>query len=159
MSEYQDWLLIDMHTHSEFSKYGKPSDSGRVKNMSAKEFVDTLYNYGVKIFSITDHNYFSEKYYNEIEHYINEEKLEIKIINGVELDVYVESKKLNDYVHICIYFDDTVDREKLQNIIYGLYHDDNGEDLKPDFLQILNELYELKSKFMIVPHGDKDRGV
>ena len=56
MSEYQDWLLIDMHTHSEFSKYGKPSDSGRVKNMSAKEFVDTLYSYGVKIFSITDHN-------------------------------------------------------------------------------------------------------
>ena len=159
MSEYQDWLLIDMHTHSEFSKYGKPSDSGKVKNMSAKEFVDTLYSYGVKIFSITDHNYFSEKYYNEIEHYINEEKLEIKIINGVELDVYVESKKLNDYVHICIYFDDTVDRQKLQNIIYGLYHDDNGEDLKPDFLKILNELYELKSKFMIVPHGDKDRGV
>ena len=106
----QDWLLVDMHTHSEYSKKGKPSDSSRVKKMTAKEYVDILYDYGVKIFSITDHNYFSRVYYDEIEEYILENKLEINLINGVELDVYVDSEKINDYVHFCFYFDDDIDK-------------------------------------------------
>lgn len=159
LSNFQDWLLVDMHTHSEYSKIEKTSDSLRVKKMSAKEYVDILYNYGVKIFSITDHNYFSQKFYDEIDAYVSTKGLEIKVINGVELDVYVESAKLNDYVHFCIYFDDNVDRKSLQEKIYELYHDEQNNALKPDFLTILNKLYELKSKFIIVPHGDKDRGV
>ncbi len=40
----QEWLLLDMHLHSEFSKINKPSDAVRVKNMSPKEYVEILLN-------------------------------------------------------------------------------------------------------------------
>ena len=39
----QEWLLIDMHTHSEFSKINKPSDSGRVKKMTAEEYFKNIW--------------------------------------------------------------------------------------------------------------------
>ena len=55
----QTWMLLDMHTHSEYSKINKTGDKDKVKKMSAKEFVDILRSHGVKIFSITDHNYYS----------------------------------------------------------------------------------------------------
>ena len=103
----QEWLLIDMHTHSQYSKINKKSDSKRVCEMGADKYVDILISNGVKIFSITDHNYYSHKYYDEIDKYIKDNSLNIKIINGVELDAYVElADKTQDYIHICVYFDD-----------------------------------------------------
>lgn len=156
----QEWLLIDMHTHSEFSKINKPSDSTRVKKMTAEEYVNILSSHGVKVFSITDHNYFSSTYYDEIEEYINKNSLDIKVINGVELDAYVElSNGKQDFVHICIYFEDTVDRKELEKTINSLYHDENGNEIKPSFITILNKLYELKTKYIVIPHGDKERGL
>ena len=156
----QEWLMIDMHTHSEFSKINKKSDGDRVKKMSAEEFVNILYSKGVKIFSITDHNYFSSHYYDEIDKYIKNNSLDIKVINGVEFDIYVElaSKKL-DFVHMCIYFDDDVDRTRLENIVNSLYKDENGCALKPSFVDVLVKLHDLKTKYIVIPHGDKDRGL
>lgn len=114
----QEWLLIDMHNHSEFSKINKKSDSSRVREMSAEEYVNVLSSHGVQVFSITDHNYFASKYYDEIEEYINKNSLDIKIINGVEFDVYVDlANKKKDFVHMCIYFDDSVNRKQLEQIV------------------------------------------
>ena len=156
----QEWLLLDMHLHSFYSKNNKPSESDRVRKMSAKEFVDILLSKNVKIFSITDHNYFSKFYYDEIEKYIDDNNLDMKIINGVELDVYVTLKNgTSDYIHICVYFDNNLDRGKLEEKINSLYKDEKGNLLNPDFVEILNKLYELKSKFIVIPHGDKARGL
>lgn len=156
----QEWLLIDMHTHSGFSKINKKSDSSRVREMSAEEYVNILSSHGVQVFSITDHNYFASKYYDEIEEYINKNSLDIKVINGVEFDVYVElANKKKDFVHMCIYFDDSVDRKQLEQIVNSLYKDANGCELKPSFIDILNKLHELKTKYIVIPHGDKDRGL
>ncbi len=156
----QEWLLIDMHTHSEFSKINKPSDNARVKKMTAEEYVNILSSYGVKIFSITDHNYFSSKYYDEIDNYINNNSLNMKLINGVELDVYVElSNGKQDFVHMCVYFADGVNRKQLEKKVNSLYKDKNGSELKPNFIDVLNKFYELKTKYIVVPHGDKDRGL
>ena len=52
----QKWLLVDMHLHSQYSRMRK--DGERVKEMSAKEFVDILHEKNVEMFSITDHNFF-----------------------------------------------------------------------------------------------------
>ena len=38
----QEWLLLDMHLHSEYSKINKPSESKRVKSMTPKEYVEIL---------------------------------------------------------------------------------------------------------------------
>ena len=125
----QKWLLIDMHMHSQFSKINKPGDKDKVKDMSAKEFVDILHNKKVEIFSITDHNYFSSDYYNIIDSYIKDSNLDMKLINGVELDVYVSlNDGKEDIIHVCFYFDNTVDRTELEKIINNLYKDENGND-------------------------------
>lgn len=152
----QKWLLCDMHLHSEYSKLNKPSEKDRVKKMTAEEFVKIMLLNNVEIFSITDHNYFSSQYYNDIEEYIVTNNLQMKVINGTELDVYVElNNGTKECFHICVYFEDKVNREKLEESINNLYKDGN----KPQFTDIINELHILKSKFIIIPHGDKSRGI
>lgn len=156
----QEWLLLDMHMHSEYSKINKPSDATRVKQMTAKEYVDILLTKKVKIFSITDHNYFSKEYYDSIDKYIKDSNINMKLINGVELDVYVIlSDGTEDFIHVCIYFDDNVERQRLEQIINGLYRDDQGNLKKPHFNDILCSISELKTKFIVIPHGDKERGI
>lgn len=156
----QEWLLCDLHLHSHNSRITKKSDQSRVKEMSAKDFVEILHKKKVKIFSITDHNYFSKDYYEEVEAYIASKKLEMKIINGVEFDTYIQSSETKPkFIHICIYFDDTVNRKKLQNYVHKLYYGENDEQLKPEFYEIINVLFSLKCKFIVIPHGDKNRGL
>lgn len=156
----QEWLLLDMHLHSEYSKINKPSESKRVKSMTPKEYVEILLDKKVKVFSITDHNYFSKSYYDEIEKYIKENDINMKLINGVELDVYVKlSDQTEDFIHVCMYFDDNVDRNMLESTINNLYKDDKGNEKRPYFNEILESLYDLKTKIIIIPHGDKERGM
>lgn len=156
----QEWLLIDMHTHSGYSKINKKSDVAKVKEMKAEDFINELISHNVKVFSVTDHNYYSCDFYNELDEYIERNGLDIKVINGIEFDAYVDLEDgSRDFIHICVYFNNNVDRIKLENIVNSLYKSPNGEELQPDFVQILNELYELKTKFIVVPHGDKDRGL
>ncbi|MBM6800674.1 PHP domain-containing protein, partial [Coprobacillus cateniformis] len=132
----QEWLLCDLHLHSENSKITKVGDRKRVKQMSAKDFVEELHEKKVKVFSITDHNYFSKTYYDEIEAYIASKKMEMKIINGVEFDTYLPlSETQFDCIHICIYFEDKVDREELQKCVSSLYCGENGEQLKPQLYE------------------------
>ena len=142
----QEWLKIDMHMHSQYSKKYDPH---RVKDMSAKDYVDILMQNGIKIFSITDHNTFSSKYYREIRNYIKD--LPIKIINGAELEVYIDDK---NSIHMGVYFPDNIDAEKLENCINNLYNNS-----KPKFSELLHGLSTLNSKFILIPEGDKSKGV
>lgn len=154
----QEWILCDLHTHSQYSRINKKGDKDKVREMTAEEFVNTLYAKGVKLFSITDHNYFSKSYYDEIENYISEAKLNMKIIAGAELDTYITTAdQRQDFIHICFYFQDTVNRENLESTICNLYRDKDGNELKPTLSNILDKLYDLNAKFIVVPHGDKDK--
>lgn len=156
----QKWLLCDLHLHSQYSKINKPGDKSRVKEMSSSEYVKILNDNKIELFSITDHNYFSDTYYDEIEKYITDNNLNMKIINGVELDAFIQLKDgKKDCIHICVYFEDNVDRKKLNIIINSLYRDEQNNYLEPLFIEILNNLSELKTKFIIIPHGDKHKGL
>ena len=155
MGKIQEWLMIDMHTHSQHSSVRKKNE--QVKSMTAEDFVEVLIKHGVRIFSITDHNYFSESFYNDVNKYIESKHYDVKLINGVELDVHIEIKDDPDaFIHVCFYFEDKVDKTKLQASIDSLY---SSADSKPNFKQILAELSKLNCKIITVPHGDKDRGL
>lgn len=145
----QEWLKCDMHMHSYHSK---PKDGVRVKQMTAQEYVDALLKKNVRIFSITDHNIYSSKYYGEIKEYIKDK--DIAVINGAELDVYVDTKD-DTYFQMGVYFDSSVDDTKLENVIETLYKDGN----KPKFVEILNRIATLGCKFIIIPEGNKARGI
>lgn len=143
----QQWLKCDMHMHS---FYSKDKDKKRVKEMSAKEYVDILMLKGINIFSITDHNVYSASYYNEILRYIVDKP--IRIINGTELDVYANDK---DFFQMGAYFDNNLNGEKLEETLNKLYKNNN----KPQFHEIVNSITQLNSKVILVPEGNKARGV
>lgn len=138
-----------MHMHSYHSK---PKDNARVKQMTAQEYVDTLIKKDVRIFSITDHNIYSSQYYGEIKEYIKDK--DIAVINGAELDVYVDTKE-DTYFQMGVYFDSSVDDKKLENVIAALYKNGN----KPKFVEILNGIAKLGCKFILIPEGNKARGI
>lgn len=143
----QQWLKCDMHMHS---YYSKKKDKDRVKQMSAKDYADTLLDKGINIFSITDHNVYSSSYYDEIRKYIVDKPIEI--INGTELDVYVNDK---DFFQMGVYFDSNLDGNKLETTLNNLYKDDN----KPKFHEIINCIVQLNCKIILVPEGNKARGI
>lgn len=143
----QKWLKCDMHMHSQYSK---AKDKEQVVEMSAKDYVDILLEKGINIFSITDHNVFSSKYYNEIREYIKDKS--IKLINGTELDVYVNDK---DFFQMGVYFDNNLNDVDLEQKLNKLYLNGN----KPKFHEIINEIVQLKCKIIIVPEGNKARGI
>ena len=140
------WINYDLHMHSEYSK---PYDNKRVKDMSAKDFVDTLINKEVEVFSITDHNVFSAKYYKEIQDYIADKN--IKLIPGCEFNIYVNA---SDKFQANIYFSLDVDYELLEKSISELYANNN----KPKFSEVIDKLNKNAFNFIIFPEADKSNG-
>ena len=59
------WLNYDLHMHSCASKLTKQGDKKRVKEMSATDFVNCFVG-KIDVFSVTDHNCFDSKYYDEL---------------------------------------------------------------------------------------------
>lgn len=154
------WLLCDMHTHSEYSAINKKGDKDKVKKMNASEFVQTMEKNKIEVFSITDHNYFSKSYYEEINAYIISNSLNIKVIPGVEFDTYIDTKNGTDeHIHVCIYFKEDVNYSYLESIVNKLYDKNNIYKGKPKLSNVLNDLFDLQTKFIVIPHGDKERGI
>ena len=152
----QKWILLDMHMHSDYSKY---KDNSRVTEMDAKSFVDVMIKNRISLFSITDHNRFNSKLYDEIDKYIRDNNLKLKIINGVECDIKVTIEDgTEDIVHMCLYFEDRINRANLEDSLENLYFD-SGKLKKVDFSELLNVIFDLKARFIIIPHGNKDRGL
>lgn len=149
----QEWILADLHMHSQYSSKRKTGDKNKVCEMSAQEYVEILKEKKVKVFSITDHNYFSDLYYDEVEEYINYKHYDMKLINGVEFDVF-PTEEDDEFVHICFYFDDKLDRKLLHEKVEELY-----KVPVPNLFQVIQSMENLGVKFIIIPHGDKDRGI
>lgn len=143
------WLNYDLHMHSYASANTKTGDKKRVKEMSAKEYVDCLLG-KVDVFSITDHNCFNSDFYDEIEKYIKDKP--IKVIKGSELDVYVNE---TDFFQMGIYFEDDTSNSHIKEVIDELYKNNN----KPKLGDIIQKMFSLKKRFLIMPEADKSKGI
>ena len=144
------WLKYELHTHSYASH---PYDKKKVIQMTAKDFVDTLKKKKVDVFSITDHNIYDKSFYDEIKKYIKRKK--IKVIDGVELNVYVDLKNgKTSHFDMNAYFYNP-DANKLQSIIKNLYK--NGG--RPSLSQIITELSSIGCKYLLIPEADKAGGI
>lgn len=140
-------MKIDLHMHSFYSKKYDPK---RVKEMSASELVATLKSKGIEVFSVTDHDCFSSKYFNEIKSAIAGEG--IKAIPGAELNIYVKD---NNKFQANFYFSLDTPYEKLENAIKSLY----GKDSKPNLGRIIDKFHEEQFNFIIFPEADKAGGI
>lgn len=122
--------------------------------MSAHDFIAVLYDKGVRLFSVTDHNCFSKIYFEEIQKELPSFKEKIICLPGAELDTYFDSS--SDYIHVCVYFDLDVNLDELEKKINFLYKNTDGTRKKPQFDEIIETLFDLKTRFIIIPHGDKE---
>lgn len=147
MMSNSKWLKYDLHMHSFASKH---KDNGRVKEMDAQSFADILINAGVEVFSVTDHNVFDSDFYSKLKDYIKNKK--IRLIYGIELDVYVDSI---NFFQMGAYFSPNVDMTKISPIIVELYKDGK----KPLLSEIIAKLFHLKTKFILIPEGNKAKGI
>ena len=143
MQNNQRWILYDLHMHSEYSA------ENRTRKMDAKEFVSTVMSKGVEVFSITDHNTFSDQYYEQVEAEIKGKN--IKCIYGAELNIYVENGKFQ----AAFYFSSKSDKKKISNALKKIY-DGNK---KPRLGDIIDELNDNNLSFIIIPEGDKSGGI
>lgn len=141
------WINIDLHTHSYYSKKYDPK---RVRKMSALQFVNTLANAGIDLFSVTDHDYFSSNFYRELNKAIKGK--EISFIPGAELNIYVENAKkfqANFYFSLSSNFD------TIEETISELYK----EEKKPKLSDIIDALNQSKLDFIMFPEADKSGGI
>lgn len=140
-------MKIDLHMHS---FYSKTYDQNRVKDMSASNLVALLKSNGIDVFSVTNHDCFSSRYYHEIKEAITNEN--IKVIPGTELNIYV---KEGEKFQANFYFSLDTPYEKLENAVKSLYENES----KPDFSKIIDKFHEEQFNFIIFPEADKAGGI
>ena len=113
-------IRIDLHIHSKASSY---KDRGVDLSACDAEHVDVLLDKLVEgenpidMFSVTDHNRFDAKLYEEFYKHIEERGFNIHLLSGVEFDV--ELQKGKSAAHIITIFNaiDANDREMIQSTI------------------------------------------
>jgi len=144
------WIKYDLHMHSNASR----SKDHNVRKMDPKDFVNTLLEKGIEVFSITDHNTFDGTYYDELYQCIIEPyDSKIRLIPGAELDVDIPLKNGDKhYLNILFYFEKKYDN--LGTVIEGLYRNSN-----PDLMQIIDTFNENRYKYIIIPEGTGNRGI
>ena len=101
VKKYSDWLKIDLHIHSDWSKKTKENDYKG--NFSVGTLRQKLIDNGVQIFSLTDHNIINIDAYKEYyEHFdYNTDPL---LLIGVELDIVVKNNSTEKTYHSLLIF-------------------------------------------------------
>lgn len=99
--KYSDWLKIDLHIHTDWSKKTKENDYKG--NFSVSTLKQKLTQNGVQIFSLTDHNIINIDAYKEYYEAYNEETDPLLLI-GVELDIVVKSGATDKTYHSLLIF-------------------------------------------------------
>ena len=156
--EYSDWLKIDLHIHTDLSKYTKEDDyKGSFSIVTAKS---KLKENNVKIFSLTDHNIINEAAYQEYyETYTEEDPF---LLLGVELDIVVVRNLKQKTYHTLLIFN-CIDIETIKSISSKLekkYADKGITDLKKRQLTI-EEIVELfpEQNYFFIPHAYSDKNI
>lgn len=99
--KYSDWLKIDLHIHTDWSRKTKENDYKG--NFSVTNLKQKLLSNGVQIFSLTDHNIINIDAYKEYYESFNINTDPLLLI-GVELDIIVKSNSSEKTYHSLLIF-------------------------------------------------------
>ena len=141
-------IKIDLHIHSVASEYKEPkyADGTSIVTNSTIQNVEVLLNRlkenSISLFSITDHNRYDSKLYNEIKAKLQtEEYKQLNVLHGVEFDVQLEIEKKP--VHIIVIFDVKTDKDMLlieKTISNNIITSVSGFYTKEIFEKLLREI-------------------
>ena len=157
--KYSDWLRIDLHIHTDWSKKTKEGDYKG--NFSVDTLKEKLIENKVGIFSLTDHNIINTDAYKEYyEKYRDGDPL---LLIGIELDIEVEYEGTQRSYHTLLIFNNsTFEKANEINDKLEKKYDKKGiTDLyerKLNFEDIVN-LFS-NEEFFFIPHAHRnDTGI
>lgn len=155
---YSDWLKIDLHIHTDWSKKTKDNDYKGVFDIN--QLKSKLIDNEVGIFSLTDHNIINidayRAYYNNYDS--NKDPM---LLVGVELDVIVNGADSEEIYHTLLIFDNP-GLERAQELAKKLetFYKENGIDDKNRVVTFENiiDLFG-KDRFFFIPHAGNTRSM
>lgn len=138
---------IDLHIHSECSRY---KDGNKVA-YNTLDHMDTLVkrltDNGVQICAITDHDVFGYDMYRKLKEYEGNSSVSVvKVFPGVEFSVEFDGEKGSTVLHVIAIFNDEDDSKvqqipgKLADADYKPYYDKDSAFSEAKFLSILREI-------------------
>ncbi|MGB4655054.1 MAG: PHP domain-containing protein [Bacteroidales bacterium] len=160
--KYSDWLKIDLHIHTDFSKQTKENDYKG--EFSVDKVFEKMVENKVEIFSLTDHNIINVDAYEEYYSKYNSDKAPLLLL-GVELDVIVKNEIKDDtkkvpesrkYHTLLIFNVSDIDGVKrIDSLLENKYRDKNFTDKKKRELDIeeIAEVFQSED-FFFIPHAD-----
>lgn len=157
MSLYSDWIKVDLHIHTDYSK--KTKDNDYQGSFDITVLKQKLIENEVKLFSMTDHNIINVEAYEN--YYTNYKEGDPKLLIGCEFDIEVpESGKTITYHSVIVFDNDTIENvkiisEKIENLFLSRSFSEKERKI------VIDDLYDLFSdyNFFFIPHAGNTKSI
>ncbi len=156
--KYSDWLKIDLHIHTDWSRKTKENDYKG--NFSVTTLKQKLLSNGIQIFSLTDHNIINIDAYKEYYESFNINTDPLLLI-GVELDIVVKNISSEKTYHSLLIFNNpsieyaTDLNQRLENKYIEIGVSDKERKLTID--EIVSLFPE--DDFFFIPHAGNTKSI
>ena len=152
-----EFTKTSLHNHfgGKFADYspGSPNPKPDFDMMLAKEKLDNASENGYQLLALTNHNCFWKTEYEELNQYIKDNRYDISLIPGAELDIVNIVSDKKHYLHVVFLVSPASNLDEFKNKI-SEFVTTNGEPALT-IEQLTRLAYE--NKCILIPHGKKSK--
>lgn len=156
--KYSDWMRVDLHIHTDWSKKTKTNDYNGVFEVSTLK--SKLIENDVAVFSMTDHNIINIEAYKEYYSTYNEETDPLLLL-GIELDIQVNHNGDSRTYHTLIIFNhsNAQDAERIYNTFETFYRENGIQDKEREITveQLVSIIPD--EDFFFIPHAGNTKSI
>ena len=157
-NKFSDWLKIDLHIHTDWSKKTKENDYKG--NFSVDALKTKLKENKVAIFSLTDHNIINIEAYEEYYKNYNADDDPLLLV-GVELDLLVKTDDSDKTYHSLLIFNYSTNKKatEVSKKMEDKYNEKEVED--KNRVLTIDEIVDLfpEDDFFFIPHAGNKKSI